>query len=1127
MIGLVETLTLRVGPVIAKAILKVFLKDKGIALGSSEAVIDLLKSKTSDVLAQQHAKRQFEEIGERVAQSLEPVFEADGFNIKEKESSFKAITLALAETIEAAQITSELLAQKDLDPAKLAGHMKSSNPQVSLHFGEDETYLYERLISEASQRIVDVASRLPTFNERTLSEVLRRENQLLSTTATVLEEVRRIWSGTRSSNFEAAAFERDYRFAVLRRLDQLELFGIDVSSPRRRHSLSVAYISLLVEQRVADRDDRTAATSLYGRPTGDKDQRAPGDSGDAELDEESVKLERRQERIILPVEEALAISDRRMAYRSEGLLDWRKRVDEKQIELGDREITSKRPGRDLRNVKRLEGNEGVDDSVEARMARQGLRSVVFSRCRLLIRGPAGAGKTTLLQWIAVRAASQTFKGALIGWNECVPFFIRLRQFADSDMPAPEYFPRFIAPMITATMPHHWVHDELRSGRALVLVDGVDEVRESQRKAVREWLKDLVETYPSSRFIVTSRPTAVDEDWMTKEGFRAADLQSMDMQGSLEFIDHWEDAVSAELEDEEEKDELKRLAVDLKREIKSNHSVLSLAINPLLCAMICALYRDHHRRLPSDRIDLYEACCKALLERRDKERSIQLADYPNLSYGQKRALLEDLAYWLLLNGWSVITKEKAEDHLAKKVASMRGLRRATTARDVLRLFIDRSGLMREPQSGEVGFTHLTFQEFLAARSAIDKGDTGVLISNSHKNQWREVIILATGSAIQAVREEIIQGLIRRGDEENDHRRRLFLLAVSCLETSVVLATEVEQEVERRLTQLVPPRNMWEAKELASAGEIVIPYLDYSGVGDRTIAAACIRTLAHIGTEGALSMLERYGVDESESVLSELLRAWYQFDDAEFARRVFPWTTLPRAMVNRIPIDRIQYITSLVSLDLSASNNREGRMNLDALANLVNLTSLSLASVTQVDDIKPLAALHSLTSLDLSSCVRIKDLSPLASLRELTHLNLSGCSTLQDLSVLTKLTPLSSLDISFCREVVDLGPIGSLSGLTTLNIRGCAKVADVSALRNLTHLSSVDMSYCVGLRDISPISNLQNLLTADISYCDGIEDLTALVNLPKLSSISVFGLYKSEVEKMRKFLPQTHFLPYDLS
>jgi predicted NACHT family NTPase len=406
------------------------------------------------------------------------------------------------------------------------------------------------------------------------------------------------------------------------------------------------------------------------------------------------------------------------------------------------------------------------------------------------------------------------------------------------------------------MPDHWVHHQLTSGRAIVLVDGVDELPQSQRLGAREWLKDLAETYKEARFIASSRPHAVEEGWMEREGFDDAELQPMELTDIFAFIDHWHDAVREVLRDDLEKDELTSLADHLKEVVRHSRPLHSLAINPLLCAMLCALHRDRRQQLPSDRIELYEAGCQMLLERRDIERRIALRDYPHLSYRQKRALLQDFAYWLLSNGWSEVTYEAADGHLAIKLGHMEGLTRGVTSSDVRRLFIERSGMLREPAPRSIDFTHRTFQEFLAAQAALDEGDLGVLVRNAHDDQWREVIVLAAGLASVKAREELIKGLIARGDQENQRRHHLHLLAVACLETSIELGPSVKEEVQKCLAKLVPPKNLTEAKALASAGELAVPYLVKSPQYSAPVAAACVRTLALIGSDAALEAIETY-------------------------------------------------------------------------------------------------------------------------------------------------------------------------------------------------------------------------------------------------------------------------------
>lgn len=151
----------------------------------------------------------------------------------------------------------------------------------------------------------------------------------------------------------------------------------------------------------------------------------------------------------------------------------------------------------------------------------GLRpeSVLSRTRRALVIGQAGSGKTTLLQWLAVRSALGDFGGSLTGWNDTVPFFIPLRRYVNRALPAPEELPLAVGRNLAHEMPNGWVHGLLRDGRALVLLDGVDEMPEAQREQVRSWLSDLIGNFGHARYVVTTRPAAISERWLGTAGLR--------------------------------------------------------------------------------------------------------------------------------------------------------------------------------------------------------------------------------------------------------------------------------------------------------------------------------------------------------------------------------------------------------------------------------------------------------------------------------------------------------------------------------------------------------------------------------------------------------------------------------
>ena len=181
-------------------------------------------------------------------------------------------------------------------------------------------------------------------------------------------------------------------------------------------------------------------------------------------------------------------------------------------------------------------------------------------------------------------------------------------------------------------------------------------------------------------------------------------------------------------------------------------------------------------------------------------------------------------------------------------------------------------------GRVHFVHRTFEEFLAAKAAMDAGDIGLLIDKADDDQWWEVIILAAGLARPKDREDLIQGLIRRGDEDKKTdsplRYQLHLLAVACLEASVELSPDISREVQKRLARLMPPSDRQAANALAQARDLAVPYLKYDETYSGGAIDACVYALVQIGSEAAVEALKTYVAEDQ--VLQQLFDAADTFD-----------------------------------------------------------------------------------------------------------------------------------------------------------------------------------------------------------------------------------------------------------
>ena len=1051
---LLEALTIDVGTSIAKAILKRWLGGNDLISDAADSALDILKAHTSDRIAQQRAKRQFESIGEKVGESLLPVFEMEGAKLDE--GTRTAIAQAAADTLNTA--TSEVLARRNLQPIEVAHYLLNKHPSASYHFSDAEGRLYERIVTEACTYIVDIASQLPQFTERTLAEVLKREGQMIAIAEKILQEVARMRTML-DPELEAARFELDYRRAVIRHLDELELFGSGMSVTSRRYSLSLAYVSLSLEQTVEYVDPHF--DDKIDMPFHPEEERGP-----------------RSIRQVFSVEELLP---------------------------------------------------------EAQL--------------LLIRGDAGSGKTTLLQWIAVQSAAQSFPPQLHAWNGTIPFYIRLRQHTHTDgaappiWPPPEAFPGLVAPEIAGAMPPGWVHQHLKSGRAIVLVDGVDEVPSPHRESVRTWLKNLIVAYPQTRFIVTSRPYAIGEGGFSAEGFKDAQIRPLELPEIDTFIDLWHKAVAANIQEHAEQEQVYEAARRLNEEIHRNNAKRALATNPLLCAMLCALHRERHQQLPSDRVALYEACCELLIEHRDMARHISLIEFPaaKLSYAQKSILLSDLAYWFIRNGWSEAPIQAVDERFTRRLKLMQEVRQQLQSSDARQLFVQRSAIIREPVAGSIDFAHRTFQEFLAAKAIVDEGDIGVLVQHAHNDQWREVVLLAAGLAAKKVREDLVERLIGRGETERSCRSHLYALAAACTQAShEKVGLNTRNRVERRLGALLPLKSVEEVEALAGGGELALPHLYPRISYTAKVAAACVRALIQIGGEGAMDVLAAYINDRTPEVIDALVAGIQDAKNKQtYAQRLLSHLKeiQPRSKQS---LENLYHLPQLTSLDLG---NLSAMSDLSVLEKLPQLTSLQLWSLPEMSDLTILERLPQLTSLYLVNLAAVSDLTILERLPQLTSLYLVSLPAVSDLTILERLPQLTSLQLQDLPVVPNLAPLEKLPQLSSLALvldhlaavpgltileklpqltsLWLVDLPDISALTILEKLPQLTLLWLVDLSAISTLSTLAKLpqLTSlRLDRSATVSDLSVLAKLPQLTSIELWDL-----PKVQEFGPLAH-LPH---
>jgi formylglycine-generating enzyme required for sulfatase activity len=211
--------------------------------------------------------------------------------------------------------------------------------------------------------------------------------------------------------------------------------------------------------------------------------------------------------------------------------------------------------------------------------------------------------------------------------------------------------------------------------------------------------------------------------------------------------------------------------------------------------------------------------------------------------------------------------------------------------------ERTGLLAARGEGVYAFSHLTFQEYLAALAVAARDDyVEVALAHSAAAWWREVILLTAGYLSTQSKERATK--LIRAIAENKDEPELFhnlVLAAECLRD--VGENRVEgnlgEALERRLQAdfwTRPPSNLWGKIQLRLS-QGATP----EDVTRRRIAAAT--ALAQIGGGKRVYWTQPYGEPE-----------WITIPTGEFrmgAGSELHKLALPEYQIARVPVTNVQY------------------------------------------------------------------------------------------------------------------------------------------------------------------------------------------------------------------------------
>ncbi|MBB5933061.1 NACHT domain-containing protein [Streptomyces zagrosensis] len=721
------------------------------------------------------------------------------------------------------------------------------------------------------------------------------------------------------------------------------------------------------------------------------------------------------------------------------------------------------------------------------------------RQRVLIRGLAGSGKTTLLQWLACATASGELPDPLRDLRGSVAYLLPLRTFSRrGELPVPSRFLTAVGCAFAEAQPEGWADRVLASGRGLILVDGLDEVPGAFRERAGTWLKELVAAYGRSRVVVTTRPTAVPEHWLQEARFSELVVRPMSRTDVGVFVSRWHTAARKGAANSDVRAHLDVLEKDLRDKVRAKRDLALLTTTPLLCALICALHRDRRGQLPHDRVEVYEAALSMLLYRRDQEREVHRPEGIALGERESIQLLQKLAYWLTLNGQTELATTTAASLVGDALTSMSPVAEQGDAAAILGHLMGRSGLLRAPTEDTVDFVHRTFQDFLGAKAAVEGYHLPLIVKNAHDEQWEDVVRMAVAHARPGERAMLLGGIIERADQETEHRTRLWLLALACLQHATELDASIRSAIETRAASLLPPRSMIEADVLSEVGPVVLDLLPPPSELDEDEKQAVICVAQHFGEDAALAYLTSFKGVQSGRVRAALAADWGRFDAQEYVTEVLKSVPGPYDLVF---LEDPRQARAIAALDVSGvlyAGNQDARQ-LSHWPHAQALAFIALANNQTITDLNWCTSFPLLGSLGLYSCANLHSLDGLRHTK-LTGLTLNEMPADLDVRVLRHLPTLRDLAIHTELPYRDLAELPIHDDLRSLEVGRKfllnAKIDGLSRWSSLTRLALPGTWFGMEFAEIMRLPRLTTLELSDIA----LEPQAPIVKAPRLPGIT---------------------------
>lgn len=405
-------------------------------------------------------------------------------------------------------------------------------------------------------------------------------------------------------------------------------------------------------------------------------------------------------------------------------------------------------------LSRFSSVEGLEQSFRASGSRRlfihGERTrdgieVANERQYLTVLGAPGAGKSTFLRKLAMEALlpRRTWSAQLLAlfrpgttWSDykhdCLPVFLELRRLRTSAFDLHSLLEQEFQ---VCGFPSYakFVTSALKQGKLLLLLDGLDEVGTGDLERIITTVQDFVDRYSECRYVISCR-TAFYKAFF--HSFADVVLSDMDETQVRTVIDKWFARRPQDVSN--------KAGAELWRAVQAQPGTLELVRTPLLLAFVCLVF-EATQRLPANRSQLYRKAVDILLERWNAEKLVHHDRiYEDLTPEIELEMLTDIAADAYENDRLFFSQQELVSKIDVFLRTQLGAPKRLTGAQILTAIEIQQGLLIERAPDVYSFSHLTIQEFLAAKAFTSQDGMPRLVQDHlFDERWREVFLLLAG------------------------------------------------------------------------------------------------------------------------------------------------------------------------------------------------------------------------------------------------------------------------------------------------------------------------------------------------------------------------------------------------